>query len=434
MSVALIPVKHSFIQFEAPRGYGDCDVPTVQPDGSGLPMLNPKDLSFEFVLNAPPPSIPQAYRFGQEITEMFSGAGSISGSVLTITAVAFGAIWVDMPVYFPSSPPQVFIVSQLSGTPFGIGTYQLNIAAPTSATAILSFNFPLDGFLVTQKMLGTLGARVCLPAECEHTTITPANDFQWIATGCAYDVNNAALVFYFQPTGMLTEWNALPNDTCFNVCIYELGLVNVEHPPIANPFADLSGIYPYGPVGSVSEVRWCSSTQFYKIFDECEEQLSSVLKYSNVNDAFGFYYTFLGPMVQNINFLNSIRLPIYINSPEYAIDEQSYAKSDGSTKKLMQRIWTDYKLTSNWMNKFILHCLQIALAHDYIFITCHYEGIDHFIQADYEQGDPTQFVCKEALDIEWKQDKAESFKFKFGKPTGKVRIANPNQYVNTNCY
>lgn len=435
MTVALENIPHSFLQFSEVGTYANCEKPIVN-----LPMMLTKDLSFEFLLNTgPPPS----YQFAQQATiQIFGGIGSILGNTLTVTTISEGQLQIGMPLYYNGSPNQLFIQSQSSGHTGGTGVYILNKAVGIVASqAITNFYFPYAGFVAGQKMLGTLAARICIDCD-DDTLVGPTNDFQWIATACHFDLNTASTVFVFQSTNLVTEFNALKPGQCFSICIYEVGLVNTLPPITPRPFANIAGCAPFSNVGQVSPVRWCSTTQFYKITKECEEYPTSVLQYSNINDAFGFYYNFLGQIMQpGINFLNSIRLPFYLHSPQQTEDQMSYGLSDGSSRKLSHRIWTEYKFKMDWLDRFTLKCFSIATAHDLVYITCHYEGLDPWNLDDvdnggvdeinYQTGDPTQFVRLDKVNVDWKQD--ENLRWKFGMATGVLRQAIAEQYVNSNC-
>jgi parallel beta-helix repeat protein len=66
----------------------------------------------------------------------FRGTGSISGTTLTISAVAFGTIQNGFYVSGSGVASGTKIVTQLAGTPGGIGTYQVTISQTVGSTTI----------------------------------------------------------------------------------------------------------------------------------------------------------------------------------------------------------------------------------------------------------------------------------------------------------
>lgn len=63
---------------------------------------------------------------------------SISGTVMTVTAVGAGVLPIGGGIYYPGVSNGTIIVSQLTGTPQGIGTYLLNISQSASSQRMSS--------------------------------------------------------------------------------------------------------------------------------------------------------------------------------------------------------------------------------------------------------------------------------------------------------
>jgi hypothetical protein len=86
-------------------------------------------------------------------------AGSILNDVLTVTAVAIGTIIPPAQIFSPSFTAPVTILSQLTGTPGGIGTYQLtdapDIAASSQVGVFVIGQSPVEG---TKFACGQQGA------------------------------------------------------------------------------------------------------------------------------------------------------------------------------------------------------------------------------------------------------------------------------------
>jgi hypothetical protein len=339
-----------------------------------------------------------------------------------------------MPVYNTTGNVNMgYVTSFISGTGL-TGTYGISKSYEFEQTnTVAGYNWPANEIL-SNLMLRTLAARVCTNCDDGLMLDPTANDFQWIATACMITPGNNGfqLTWYFQFTGTLTEWNALKDNQCFQICIYGVGLLQT-YPEYANINPNLGGIYPYNTIAAIAEPQIaCSYTQFSKITDECDAYPTAVLQYANVSDAFGFFYDGLGQLTPpGINYLESIRLPLYLHSPEYAEEQMSYQRSDGSTLKLVHRIWTDYKFKADYLDAATLNALVVATAHDFVFITSHYQGIDPWSGGAYQTGDVTQFVRNEKIEIEWQQETIP--RFKLGQAKGTIRLAEPASNVNSNC-
>lgn len=160
----------------------------------------------------------------------------------------------------------------------------------------------------------------------------------------------------------------------------------------------------------------CLETCFTKITDTCSPHPSSIVEYYNDSNAFDFNYTEL----PGSGDANRVRLEIYFHSPTDAIEQKSYAKSDGSTKMIMQCIWKDYRVKTNYFPDEWHERLVVATAHSNVLITCDYAGLNQ-----------DSFVRTEKIDIDWKEEDIPYYQLAQGKTT--MRLAIPRSNVNSNC-
>jgi len=84
----------------------------------------------------------------------FSITGSISNNVLTVTAVGSGVVYPGSTISGTNVASGTKIVSQLSGTQGGIGTYAVNIAEQSVASTMISGTYGL--LTVTGVVTGTI--------------------------------------------------------------------------------------------------------------------------------------------------------------------------------------------------------------------------------------------------------------------------------------
>lgn len=87
--------------------------------------------------------------------ETFSATGSIAGNVLTVTAVGSGTLYPGATISGTNVASSSQIVSQLSGTTGGIGTYAVSIPGQTVASTTISGTYGL--LTVGGTVAGTFG-------------------------------------------------------------------------------------------------------------------------------------------------------------------------------------------------------------------------------------------------------------------------------------
>jgi len=155
-----------------------------------------------------------------------------------------------------------------------------------------------------------------------------------------------------------------------------------------------------------------STTCFYKEPETC---FNTLIQYNNQENAFGFSYTGAPG-----GYFNSVRLNLYLHSPVNDEQQQVYEKSDGSTQKIMHRIWKDYDFKTDYYPDEIHEKLNVATAHDTVLLTSSLAGLS-----------ATAFVRKEKIDITWYQENVP--RNPLGQAKGKLRLAIPRSTINNNC-
>jgi hypothetical protein len=136
--------------------------------------------------------------------------------------------------------------------------------------------------------------------------------------------------------------------------------------------------------GSIDLAYFVSNQCFKKVNDKC---LTSKLRYTNTDNAFGFYYD-LGSGQPN-----AIRLPIYFKEPIVSSDKNIYVRSDGSRKLLSARLAKQYKGIIDAVGEDIHQKLVVALNHDDVrFVPEEYPNINGFkctFEDEYNNEFPT---------------------------------------------
>lgn len=148
---------------------------------------------------------------------------------------------------------------------------------------------------------------------------------------------------------------------------------------------------------------------------------TSVLTYSNNEDAFDFIYQ----RSPSPNFVNRVELPIYLRDPTMNDDQKVYTKSDGSIVKLYERKEEVYALETDRLPYTWLKALDVALSHDTISIVC------PNTQAFDSVNTATDFVKNGNFEIAY--DGSKSGLSAFGKGTCKLSNSTPVHLFNNNC-
>jgi hypothetical protein len=140
-----------------------------------------------------------------------------------------------------------------------------------------------------------------------------------------------------------------------------------------------------------AELLYMVSDQcFKKINDQC---YTSVLKYINGDNAFGFQYRSFGTFPLLSFTQNRIRLPIYFKEPNNPSNREVYQRSNGTRKTLSARVNKTYKAILDEVLEETHQRLVIALSHDsVIFVPENYintTGFECIFDNEYNQNFPT---------------------------------------------
>jgi len=111
-----------------------------QGDNTPVSITFPYDITgytFSGTVNLSPLASNLALSIGQGVTvgDIVSCTGSILNNVLTVSAVAYGTLYIGMPVSGVGIMPGTYIASFGTGTG-GVGTYNLNQGQTTASTTI----------------------------------------------------------------------------------------------------------------------------------------------------------------------------------------------------------------------------------------------------------------------------------------------------------
>jgi hypothetical protein len=267
-------------------------------------------------------------------------------------------------------------------------SFQLKVAVSGADKAWFNVEFEQDG----DTLEYTIQGKVCI--DCEDAGVE-TDAFSFSATWTLVEEGTTDhWIGNFVANGNETIFNSYDIGQCFNLCFHKV-LIDVTDPTVI--------------LGLTTTPIVCSDTCFARIDDTC---YTSVLTYSNDESAFDFNY--------DTAFFNTVRLNLYLHSPVNVEEEKSYSKSDGSTVKLMHRIWKDYKVKTDLWGDHWLEKLAVATAHDTLRITCTYSGIVN-----------KTFVRMEKIDIGWLEQDSPGINVAQGNTT--LRLANPRASINSNC-
>jgi hypothetical protein len=149
---------------------------------------------------------------------------------------------------------------------------------------------------------------------------------------------------------------------------------------------------------------------------------TSVITYSNDEDAFDFVYNF-DTGSPAIHVQNKVELPFYLRDPVMNDDTKIYTRSDGSIIKLYERKEEQYLLETDMMPYTWLKALDIALSHDTVAIQ------NSNISAFDSVNTAANFQKKENFEIEYQKGPLTAL----GKGSCKLLNANPVHLYNNNC-
>lgn len=167
---------------------------------------------------------------------------------------------------------------------------------------------------------------------------------------------------------------------------------------------------PEGTPGEwIDTVLGCSDDCFTWIADDC---YTTTIQYRSDDDEMCFYYSF------DPSWYNSIRLPMYLRSPQYNSSQNGYQLSDGTFKKLSERINEEWELEVGWMDAKKHKALKFALAHDMILLN------------DVTSGFGGTIIATNSYDIKWEN---KTRPYPLAKAMTKVNRVINNCSVNSNC-
>ncbi len=153
---------------------------------------------------------PTASATGSIAASTFSVTGSIAGNVLTVTAVGSGTVVPGATISGTGVTTATQIVSQLSGTPGGIGTYAVSIPEQTVASTTIS------GTYGTFTAASGLSGLFIVGGNLSGTNVVAGTQITAFGTGTGglgtYIVNNNTVVSSTTITETLaaqTKWVAM---------------------------------------------------------------------------------------------------------------------------------------------------------------------------------------------------------------------------------
>ena len=185
---------------------------------------------------------------------------------------------------------------------------------------------------------------------------------QWLRDGETWDFVNKTIAWGDLENYMFTN---IATNQCFRICLCK------REPAVGQP-----GEW-------VDTVLGCMTDCFQLIDNYC--YTTAIAYHSNTNN-YCFHY------VEGSSFVNKIRLPMYLRSPQYPSTEKGYQKSNGDFVKLSERINEEWLLEVGWIPGTWHKALKIALSHDYILADNSADsGLNEYV------------YCNQPYDIIWEK-------------------------------
>lgn len=100
------------------------------------------------------------------------------------------------------------------------------------------------------------------------------------------------------------------------------------------------------------------SSIFQKILPEC---YFSLLEFYGTEDNFGYSYC-------NSTFNNKVRVPFYLNKPQFPFEEEVYVKANGEKRTTALMIKKEFEGTTEYMPAEVHESLAVALKHDFVHV------------------------------------------------------------------
>lgn len=185
----------------------------VKNKGSGYAQPNMKayanfvDGSVSFAAAGAPPT---AVVTGSVAASTFAVTGSITGNVMTVTNVTSGTVVPGATISGTGVASGTQVVSQLSGTPGGNGTYAVSIAEQAAASTTI------NGTYGTMTVTGVTSGALVVGGTISGTNVVAGTQITAFGTGAGgngtYIVNNNTVVAsttITEATAVETKWIAM---------------------------------------------------------------------------------------------------------------------------------------------------------------------------------------------------------------------------------
>lgn len=194
-------------------------------------------------------------------------------------------------------------------------------------------------------------------AETESIWATPLSEFQ---LALVRGIGNTAITV---PANTLRNWTV---DDSLLFEKYRTAATEVTY-LWRNPFKDIltlidcDGCFQLALIANITDPATVLLSNCFT--RACRDCYTSVLKYTNEEDAFDFNYCNIA------NPVNRVRLPFFFQQPQFSDDETIYVKSDGSIKMLKSVTKKEYQVSTEHFPEYIHEKLKVALSHDFTAIS-----------------------------------------------------------------
>jgi hypothetical protein len=144
-----------------------------------------------------------------------------------------------------------------------------------------------------------------------------------------------------------------------------------------------------------------------------EEEFTSLVKYWGNENGFEFIYPG--------GKFNMVRLPFYLQKPQYPKKREVYRRSSGRQQLLSSQVDKEYEIDTEQMGEVFHECMAIMLGHDNIII----ENIN------------IREITVEVLESDnyspqWESEEGSNKSFPYAKAKGKLKVSSFS-YSNSNC-
>ena len=267
------------------------------------------------------------------------------------------------------SEPSCGIVRNVCFPVIGMDDVQFQLVVDAAANGAYD-NFPNN--ILGDGINSGIVLFLCICEDCTiPTAITQSATFdnsvaildQWVRDGETWDFVNKLISWGELEDYLFTN---IATNQCFRLCLCK------REPAVGQP-----GEW-------VDTVLGCMTDCFQLIDNYC--YTSAISYHSNTNN-YCFHY-----VAENPSYVNKIRLPMYLRSPQYPSTEKGYQKSNGDFVKLSERINEEWLLEVGWIPGTWHKALKIALSHDYISVdNSANSGLNEFV------------YCNQPYDILWEK-------------------------------